>query len=201
MKQFRWKAEDDKVLLSIFEKKNKERKWKIIAKEFTALTGKQVKPKQCAERYLNYLDPKLNLGPFSANEDERIMKLVNEKGKMWMKIAIELKTGRSGASVKNRYHSIRQRKPKPTTPKKAQKAKGTPERAPKVQLPIDIEQNVQLLSEREQEVPIVQEIEVPLRFDIFEVDTVEKYFLDPPEVGGPFARLAASSLPPHPLEF
>jgi hypothetical protein len=56
------------------------------------VTGK--KAKRLRERFINHLDPSLRQEEWRPEEDELILKLVNEKGQKWSAIA-ELVKGRS----------------------------------------------------------------------------------------------------------
>lgn len=51
------------------------------------------------------LDPKINRGGWTANEDRLILKLQKLHGNQWSKIA-KLMTGRTGYAVRNRYNGI-----------------------------------------------------------------------------------------------
>jgi hypothetical protein len=61
--------------------------------------------KQCRERYLNHLDPRLNHGPFDDAEDQRLIDIHATIGPKWAKIS-RLMAGRSQNTVKNRWHTL-----------------------------------------------------------------------------------------------
>jgi hypothetical protein len=61
-------------------------------------------PKQCRERWLNHLAPQLNLSPWTAAEDEKLLEEFNRTGAHWVVIARAL-PGRSENAVKNRWNS------------------------------------------------------------------------------------------------
>lgn len=60
---------------------------------------------QCNARYLHYLQPGINLGPFSPEEDLVIINGCLEVGPQWVKIAAHL-PGRTGHAVKNRWQTL-----------------------------------------------------------------------------------------------
>lgn len=59
-------------------------------------------PRQCRERWNNYLNPELNVEPWTKEEDEILLKKHKEFGGRWSKIGMFLK-GRSDNAIKNRY--------------------------------------------------------------------------------------------------
>ncbi|KAL1508352.1 hypothetical protein AB1Y20_004462 [Prymnesium parvum] len=60
--------------------------------------------KQCRERWTAQLRPGLNTAPWGEAEDEALLALVREMGKgRWAMVNRRLQTGRSEASVKNRF--------------------------------------------------------------------------------------------------
>ena len=70
----------------------------------TGRSGKQVR-----DRYLNKLNPSINKGKWSQEEDEMILRLFYEKGSKWSEIA-KILEGRTESQVKNRFYSyIRKR--------------------------------------------------------------------------------------------
>lgn len=70
--------------------------------------------KQVRERWFNYLDPKLNHGPFTDTEDAALQAAVQEHGTKWSKIAQDVMLGRSENALKNRYHSLRRKAAQPS---------------------------------------------------------------------------------------
>jgi Myb-like DNA-binding domain len=80
-------------------------KWSAIATSVEGRTGKQ-----CRERYLNHLQPKLRglKLEWTPTEDALICYLCMDDSFGWSQIA-KLLRGRSDNSVKNRYHCIRRK--------------------------------------------------------------------------------------------
>jgi myb proto-oncogene protein len=94
-----WSAEEDEHLRKIVKIYGKS--WSILAEHHsTDRTGKQIR-----DRYVNYLDPKLNRKPFSIREDNKIIELYYQYGRKWAKIAKIIRT-RNSEMVKNRFYSV-----------------------------------------------------------------------------------------------
>ena len=72
--------------------------WEQIAHKLTNRT-----PKQCHDRYYNYLREGLKKEPWTTQEDEILLRLLNEIGPKWSKMTSQL-PGRSGNDIKNRWH-------------------------------------------------------------------------------------------------
>jgi len=103
-----WSKEEDEYLLELMKRpdckgKNDGWNWAVIA-EF--IEGRNAK--QCRERWNLNLDPFINRGPWTEEEDKRLMELYYEKGGRWSLIAKGLE-GRTENSVKTRYHSIQRK--------------------------------------------------------------------------------------------
>lgn len=82
--------------------------WGKIAKSMNNRT-----PRQCRERYVDYLSDELNKEPFSEIEDESLMEKYNEFGNDWGKICTFF-PGRRRKHVKNRIFTLVRRKNKRT---------------------------------------------------------------------------------------
>ena len=65
--------------------------------------------KQCRERWTNFLDPTLRLGPWTEDEDAYLLHLHNEFGNAWKKFASIL-TGRSAERIRRRYSMLNENK-------------------------------------------------------------------------------------------
>lgn len=75
-----------------------ETSWNTIA---TYVPGRT--PRQCRDRWMNYLKPGLKFDPWSKKEDEKLVSLVNSYGTHWTKM-ISFFPGRSTNAIKNRWH-------------------------------------------------------------------------------------------------
>jgi len=77
-----WTQKEDEMLVQIIREKG-TKQWKDIAKELNARTGfKHYRHgKQCRERWINHLDPSINRGSWTTEEDVGLLKCQLEMGK------------------------------------------------------------------------------------------------------------------------
>lgn len=94
--------EEDSTLKSLVLQ-SIEPDWKAIASQMGNRT-----PRQCRERYKNYLSPDLSTRPWSETEDAILTEKVHEIGKKWAQIS-QFFEGRSDVSLKNRWTAINMR--------------------------------------------------------------------------------------------
>jgi Myb-like DNA-binding protein FlbD len=66
------------------------------------------KGKQCRERWINHLNPQINKGPFSIEEDILMIEKQIQHGNRWAHIATFL-VGRTENQVKNRFKHIQKK--------------------------------------------------------------------------------------------
>lgn len=92
-----WNQSEDDALRKLVGEDGPN-KWKSYAKEIPGRTGKQ-----CRERWANHLNPTINKGTFTPEEDAIIARAVDEFGYKWADIATLL-PGRTDNLVKNRYN-------------------------------------------------------------------------------------------------
>ena len=78
--------------------------WTVLAKSVRGRT-----PKQCRERWFNHLDPNVNKGPWTPEEDQIIWEAQLKMGNRWSSIARMLK-GRTENAVKIRWKSLKRQK-------------------------------------------------------------------------------------------
>ncbi|KAL5850436.1 hypothetical protein ACOSQ4_008449 [Xanthoceras sorbifolium] len=94
-----WTAEEDEILRKAVQR-FKGKNWKKIAECFKDRTDVQ-----CLHRWQKVLNPELVKGPWSKEEDEIIIELVNRYGpKKWSTIAQHL-PGRIGKQCRERWHN------------------------------------------------------------------------------------------------
>ncbi|KAF9425614.1 Transcription factor myb3r-1 [Podila epigama] len=98
-----WTPEEDRQLKSLVQELGAE-KWVLIASRLGSRTGKQ-----CRERYVNHLDPRINKSPFTHEEDLRILELYNQLGSKWAEMS-KLMPGRPDNAIKNHFNTSMQRK-------------------------------------------------------------------------------------------
>lgn len=98
-----WTIKEDSYLTQLVQNGTQPTKWSEVALEMGDRTGKQ-----CRERYLNHLTPKLRVEQWSPQEDAELCKLYLILGTKWALMAKILK-GRTDNNIKNRFHHLRRR--------------------------------------------------------------------------------------------
>uniref|UniRef100_H3CPG3 V-myb avian myeloblastosis viral oncogene homolog-like 2b n=1 Tax=Tetraodon nigroviridis TaxID=99883 RepID=H3CPG3_TETNG len=95
----KWTQEEDDKLKSLVQKLGTS-DWKSIASSIPNHTELQ-----CQHRWCKVLDPELIKGPWTKEEDEKVIELVNLYGnKQWAMVAKHLK-GRLGKQCRERWHN------------------------------------------------------------------------------------------------
>eukprot|EP00301_Raphidiophrys_heterophryoidea_P016524 c26112_g1_i1.p1 GENE.c26112_g1_i1~~c26112_g1_i1.p1 ORF type:complete len:201 (+),score=41.83 c26112_g1_i1:636-1238(+) len=88
-----WLPQDDKLLQKLIAEH--QFNWQLICKKIPNRSAKQ-----CRDRWSNHLDPTLNKGNFTPEDDLELQQLLIECGPQWNLIAKTM--NRSQAAVKNR---------------------------------------------------------------------------------------------------
>jgi hypothetical protein len=100
-----WDKEEDEKIIELVAKHGPNN-WSKIASELDGRIGKQ-----CRERWYNHLSPEINKTPWSAEEEEFLIKTQSMIGNKWSAIS-KLLIGRTDNAVKNRFNSLMARKNK-----------------------------------------------------------------------------------------
>ena len=99
-----WTADEDCRLVELIQQHG-VRRWSFLAKQLhTGRLGKQ-----CRERWYNHLDPAINKGPWTRDEDDAVMAAYEEMGSKWARIAKAVGNGRTDNAIKNRWNSMLRR--------------------------------------------------------------------------------------------
>ncbi|OHT16008.1 hypothetical protein TRFO_42107 [Tritrichomonas foetus] len=95
----RFSKEEDEFLKLLVEENSceEEPNWNDIASKMISRTARQ-----CRERYRNYLQPGLNNGPWTLEEDHLLIEKYNEIGPQWCKL-VHFFPHRSDVNIKNHY--------------------------------------------------------------------------------------------------
>lgn len=96
-----WSKHEDELLLSIVQQMQWPMKWTVVAQSLPDRTGKQ-----CRERYVNHLNPRLKVSDWTLAEDATIFHLYNSYGSHWARMS-KVIPGRTDNGIKNRFHNIR----------------------------------------------------------------------------------------------
>lgn len=96
-----WTKEEDTLLLTLVHTMQWPMKWTVVSHSLPDRTGKQ-----CRERYVNHLNPRLKSSDWTPLEDATIFHLYNTIGSHWAKMS-KIIPGRTDNGIKNRFHNIR----------------------------------------------------------------------------------------------
>lgn len=106
-----WNSIEDQALLNLVSVKG-PKYWSVIARELNSLihNGLHIRQgRQCRERWFNHVDPLLNKGQWTPEEDELLIEKQRELGNKWSEISKVIK-GRNENAVKNRWKSLANKK-------------------------------------------------------------------------------------------
>lgn len=98
----KFSIEEDQIIIDLVARHG-EKSWRLISTKMANRT-----PRQCRERWRNYLSPVVQNLPWTDEEDAQLLDLTDNLGKQWAKIAKHFEK-RTDTNVKNRW-SLLQRK-------------------------------------------------------------------------------------------
>ena len=91
-------SREEDLKLKELVKKYGEHAWEEVS---FRMNGRNVR--QCKDRWMYYLSPKVSNEPWTDEEDARLMNLVDLMGHRWVAISHHM-TGRSANNIKNHWH-------------------------------------------------------------------------------------------------
>jgi len=107
-----WHKSEDEYLLDLVLQMKHPLKWSIIAQSLVEYSAgmdantPERTGKQCRERYVNHLNPRLKHTEFGAQEDATIWRLYATIGTQWAKMS-KVIPGRTDNNLKNRFHNLK----------------------------------------------------------------------------------------------
>ncbi|CAD8197762.1 unnamed protein product [Paramecium pentaurelia] len=109
-KSINWDSQEDDIIRSLMNEQDEKHIWTFIALELYNKNGGQFirTPKQVRERWMNYLNPKLNKANWTQKEDIQLLTNIVNHGKRWSQLSTLLQ-GRTENQVKNRFKSLMQK--------------------------------------------------------------------------------------------
>ena len=125
-----WTKLEDEILTEIMKVKTDKKPWREVAAEVNQKSGSDVlrTGKQCRERWSNHLDPNINRGAWTEEEDMNLLKVFLQHGKKWSEIA-KVIDNRTENAVKNRFNSLMKKYQKDITLGNSSEKKDTDEDA------------------------------------------------------------------------
>ncbi|CAK87846.1 unnamed protein product (macronuclear) [Paramecium tetraurelia] len=109
LQQQPFRPEEDKKLYEIimrYQSIDQGQKWSQISQELNQNSTVYRSSKQCRERWLNNLNPKILKEPWTDEEDIQLLMTVKELGRRWAEISKVMDGRRSENNLKNRFNSL-----------------------------------------------------------------------------------------------
>ena len=99
-----WQHVEDLQLRDLVEELG-VKKWAKIANVLNESFHNRRKGKNCRERWNNHLDPNINKGEWTYEEDLKLLSMFKEFGRKWSTISKGI-SGRTENAVKNRWNTL-----------------------------------------------------------------------------------------------
>lgn len=102
-----WSTTEDQILIEVMKKKTDKMPWRDVAAEVNQRAGNEFlrTGKQCSERWTNHLDPNVNRGAWTEEEDIKLFRCFLQTGKKWSELS-KMIENRTENAVKNRFNSL-----------------------------------------------------------------------------------------------
>ena len=97
-KKQKFSPEEDEMLKVLVGQHGND--WKLISEHFSNRN-----PRQCRDRWKNYVSPMVTKVPFTPEEDNLLIQKFNEYGRQWSVIS-KFFSGRTDIHVKNRWTTL-----------------------------------------------------------------------------------------------
>ncbi|KAF9268594.1 hypothetical protein L218DRAFT_1073070 [Marasmius fiardii PR-910] len=94
-----WSSEEDRLLIQAVQTYGS--KWSLVAGIVKTRSSTQ-----CARRWSDTLDPRIDKSPWTQEQDQILLQAVARHGRTWASIAKTYFPGRTGLALKNRYTVI-----------------------------------------------------------------------------------------------
>ena len=93
-------TKEEDIYLQFLVSKYGESNWDLIASEMGNRT-----PRQCRDRFRNYLSPRINVTKWTEEEDKLLIQKHSEFGPHWKRIAVFFNS-RTDVNIKNRFNFL-----------------------------------------------------------------------------------------------
>ncbi|KAL0072473.1 hypothetical protein AAF712_000236 [Marasmius tenuissimus] len=118
-----WSPEEDRLLIQAVQTYGS--RWSVVAGHVRTRSSTQ-----CARRWSDTLDPRIDKSPWTPEQDQVLLQAVAQHGRSWANIAKTYFPGRTGLALKNRFTVIGKPRAESTSPVDPYMQSGPPQRSP-----------------------------------------------------------------------